>query len=169
MAASILASNKMHLHPYTTFALSWASSTYSSSGISGMIHLREIGCNHHVPIRGNYDIVRLTSRAYKLKRMRGTKHTVHAIFNIQLFGRNVYYGWHYHRRCKPYGKSNWTQSSHGRANRTRKEIISEGEQFPRSNKTLWYLSKAQHYLLTRSTTALALPYESLACETSIKT
>ena len=34
---------------YTTFAFSWALSTFFGSGISGMFHPRESGCNRHAP------------------------------------------------------------------------------------------------------------------------
>ena len=51
---------------YSMFTLSSFSSTYSGSGISGMFHPHETGCNGHVLVHTNCDIERLTSRAYTL-------------------------------------------------------------------------------------------------------
>ena len=60
-AANTLNPTKYH---YSTFAFSWSSSTHSGSGISGMFHPHETGCNGHVSVQENRDIERLTSRAY---------------------------------------------------------------------------------------------------------
>ena len=60
--------NRCDWNSYSTFVLSWSSWTYSGSGISGMFHLRETGCNGHVSVHGNDDIERLTSRAYTFVR-----------------------------------------------------------------------------------------------------
>ena len=59
---------------YTTFTLSWVSSTYSESEISGMFHPHETGCNGHVPIHGNCNTECITSHAHTLNVSTETQH-----------------------------------------------------------------------------------------------
>ena len=114
---------------YTTFALSWASWTYSCSGISGMFHPRKTGCNLHVPIHGNCDIVRLTSSAYKLK------HDVSLTYNyfdeISITGGITVGSVSCTVKVTGLSQAMVVRIVHDRRR------LAEGKQFPRSNKTLW--------------------------------
>ena len=68
----------VYLHLWGYSSISWSEPLYHVRielslinifrwWLSGMFHPCETGCNGHVPVHGNYNMVRLTSHAYKFK------------------------------------------------------------------------------------------------------